>query len=107
MLLMAAVIWKFTDFLKNVRAGISGGSWNSVITQLLVWAAALGGVFLLSASDFGTSVVGGIDKPLNDLDGTTKLVLGLMGGSFASGLFDSKKAVDNSDSAAQPPLLKQ
>jgi hypothetical protein len=106
MALLAVLILKFTDFLKNVKAGAEGKGWNGAVTQVIVWAAALGGVFLMSASDFGVTKIPILDIALNDADGATKLLLGLMGGSLASVVYDAKKAVDNTDSAAQPPLIK-
>lgn len=98
--LLAALIWAFVDFLKNLRAA----DWNATVTQLIVWASGVAGVFLIGATQFAkdTHINGQV---LTDLDGASKLVVGLLFSSLASGAYQVKKAVDSSDSAKQPPLV--
>jgi hypothetical protein len=73
-----------------------------VVTQLAAWLGATAVVFLYSASDFGTFSIG--DIAINNMEWSTKLILGLAIGSAASVGTDVKKAIDSSDSAAVPPL---
>jgi hypothetical protein len=98
---MIAITMKVTDFLKQVTN--LPGSKRAVLTQLAAWAGATAVVFLYSASDFGPNVVIG-DVAVNDMAWASKVVLGLAIGSAGSAAVDFKKAVDNSDSAAVPPL---
>lgn len=99
---LLAMVWKFTDFLKmltNLKTEKSG-----VVTQLEVWAAAVFGVFLFSATQFGpTAVIG--DISVDAMSNATKLWVGLAIGSLASGVVDFKQARDNNDSAKKPPLI--
>jgi hypothetical protein len=97
---MIAISMKVVDFLK--QATNLPGSKRAVLTQLVAWLGATGVVFLYSASDFGSFDVGGV--AIDDMQGATKVILGLAIGSAASVGVDFKKAIDGSDSAAVPSL---
>lgn len=100
LLALAAKVVDFLRYLANLPTTLS-----SVLTQLLAWVGATLVVFLYGASQFGTTVdFGGI--ALSDMDGWTKLLVGLAIGSLASLAKDFVAARDNTDSAAVPPLLK-
>jgi len=97
---MVAISMKVVDFLK--QATNLPGSRRAVVTQLAAWLGATGVIFLYSASDFGTFDIGGI--AIDNMQWTTKLILGIAVGSAASVGVDFKKAIDASDSAAVPDL---
>ncbi len=98
--LIGALVAKFTDFLKFVRAG----DVNASLTQLSAWAAGVAAVFLGSATDFaGTAQFNRI--ALNDLNSASKVLLGLLATSLFSVVYDLKKAIDPTDSAKTPQLV--
>lgn len=99
---LAALVWQLIDFMREVRA--LPGSRSAVLTQLCAWAAGVAAVFLYGASQFGSTVVVG-DIPISDMDGPTKLLVGVAVASVASSLVDFKQARDDSDSAKVPPLI--
>lgn len=100
---VAALVWKFTDFLKAV----TNANWNAVVTQLIAWGAALAALGVVAATSMADTVpVPGTDLMVGQLGFAEILLVALASGSGASALYDAKKAVDNSDSAAQPRLLK-
>lgn len=79
---------------------------NAAITQLVVWA--VGFVILLLAGNATVTedlVVPGLSEPLGDLDFGSFLIVALITGSSGSVVYDFKKAIDRTDSAAEPNLL--
>lgn len=97
-----ALVWKFVDFLK----ALTNRDWNTVVTQLVVWVAGIAAVMLFAHSDFAANISvmdGGMT--LATLGGVGQLIVGLSAASLVSVGVDVKKALDNSDSAAQPPLV--
>lgn len=97
---MIAIVMALTDFIKRVSNG--SVEKRGIVTQLIVVAVATGVVFLYSASDFGTFEIGGVR--IDNMMVATKLILGLAIGSAAMKSADVIKAIDNSDSAKNPPL---
>lgn len=100
---LAALVWKVTDFLRLV-ANLPATR-SSVVTQLVAWLAGVGAVFLYGASQLGDFQVPGTKLLLSDMNGWTKLIVGLAIGSATSVGVDVKQAIDRSDSAAKPALL--
>lgn len=98
--LVLALIWKIVDVLKYALAR----NGNGVVTQLVVWVAAVFVVIVAANADLteGLRLVGG--RPLGTLNGWSLFLAGLLLGSGASTTVDFKKALDGSDSAAVPPL---
>lgn len=97
---LAALVVKLTDFLKYV----TNKDKSAVTTQLMVWIAGVSGVFLYSASNFASNVlVNGVQ--LGDLNGFSKLLLGLGVSSAGSFGYDLTRRIDNDDSGATPALL--
>lgn len=95
-----ALIWKVVDLVKYAKDGDK----NGVITQLMAWLTGVGLAFLLGAADMAANWdIGGVI--LSDINAASKILLGLVWGSGASAIVDFKKARDNTDSAAVPPLL--
>jgi hypothetical protein len=95
-----ALMWKVVDFVKLLRVR----DWNGVVTQAAVWGAGVGTTFLLAHTDFSSGIKIA-DLPLASLNASTLVLLGLSLGSTASVLYDGKRALDRSDSAAMPGLL--
>lgn len=100
-LTLTAIVFVVINFLKYITAG----DWRAAVTQLIVWAAGIVGVVLFAHSDWGTAITLG-DKTLDQLNGWSQVIAGFAIGSLASAGTELKKAFDNSDSAAKPPLIK-
>jgi hypothetical protein len=100
---VVTLTWKFIDFLKGLLDGTDGR--KASITQLVVWISGIAAVFLYAESQLGDTVTIG-KTTLDHADSATKLIVGLMIGSIASATVDVKKAIDNTDSSKQPPLIK-
>lgn len=100
---MVALVWKVVDFLRLVAN--LGTQRSAVVTQLTAWLGAVAVVFLYGASDLGDFHVPGTALALADVNGWTKLVLGLAVGSTASAAVDVKQAIDRNDNASKPPLV--
>lgn len=99
--LVPALVLKFTDFLK----GLTNRDWNKVVTQLVTWGGATLALFLAGATQWaGDIVIVGTQK-LADYNFADTLLAGTAIGSVGSVVFDLKKAFDNTDSAAEPPLV--
>lgn len=102
LLSLAALVNKFTDFLKF----LTNKDWNAAVTQIIVWAGGVAAVFLASATLWAHGKgfdIGGIQ--ITDLNGWSKLYAGLSASSVGGVAYDFKKARDNTDSAQTPPLL--
>lgn len=97
-----ALVWKLVDFVKFVRAKDT----NAWATQLAVWGAGIGVAFLLRESDFSKSLQVG-QFVLGGLNAASTVLFGVALGSAASSTFDAKKAIDNNDTAATPPLIPE
>lgn len=93
------LVLKFTSVLKYASAS----HWREVVTQLIVWAAGIIAIVLYANSDIGRGIVVAGGK-LGDFDGASLVIIGLALGSTASVARDTIKGLDNSDSAAEPPL---
>lgn len=97
---MLALVKAIVDFIKYIRARDTNG-W---VTQLVVWLAGIGVVWLMSVSDYADTMdVGGI--LLTDAVAATIVLAGLGLGSAAMLANDFKKALDRSDSAIKPDLV--
>lgn len=97
---LAALIYKVTSVLKYTSAG----EFRQVLTQIIPWAAGVIGVCLAAQADVSSGLQVFGDMALSQLDGWSLVLAGVSLGSAASTAYDVKKAVDNTDSAAEPPL---
>ncbi len=100
--LLGALVYKFVDFLKFVRAR----NWNAAVTQLVAWAAGILAITLFANSDFAS----GIDfsgKTLDSLNFLSQVIIGLSATSLFSAFYDVKRAIDNTDSAKTPALVTE
>jgi hypothetical protein len=83
-----------------------GKNWNTVVTQALVWVLGIAAILLAAhAKVTMDAAVPGTPWLFGQLDGSSIVLLGWVLGSSGSFAFDLRKAIDNSDSAAEPPLL--
>lgn len=104
-IVFTALVWKVIDFFRllfNFKTQRSG-----VITQVTAW---VGGVVLVvvaaHASVTSGLVLPGADEPLKSIDFASQILLGLLISSLASSVVDIKQAVDSTDSATKPPMVK-
>lgn len=103
LLVLATLASKLLDFAKFVRSK----DWNAVVTQAATWAVGVGVVFLAGAAQaFEHLQIPGIDVMLSDLDTWSKVLVGTAATSALSKIYDFQKAIDNTDSAKTPPLLR-
>jgi hypothetical protein len=99
--LIATIVWKATDLLKYAV----NGKLSAAVTQLAVWLIGVGATFLVGETDFATTVQITGTVTLDDLDNWGKVVAGLGAASLGSGLYDFKRARDNTDTAIVPSLI--
>jgi hypothetical protein len=101
LVLYGALIKKAMDVLRY----ISGKDWNGLVSQVVVWAIAIGFVFLAAESSlFEHFDVNGL--ALGTLNNADLALFGLALGSGASVGWDLLRTFDNTQSAATPPLVK-
>lgn len=97
---LIALGMKFVSFLKYLKAK----DWNGVFTLLIVWVAGIAVVFLAAAADV-TKTLAIAGFVLGDINNASRLLLGMMLLSLGAVVNDFKKALDKTDSAAEPALL--
>jgi hypothetical protein len=99
---LIALGMSIVSFLKFARAK----DWNSVVTQGATWAVGIFLVFLAGEADItsGIVLIKGV-PPLGSINAFSKVLLGFMFLSLGSQVYNLKKAIDRSDSAAEPALL--
>lgn len=97
---LSAVVFAFVNFLKAVK----NTDWNAVVTQLAAWVAGWAATVLAAHSAWAGNIsFNGVH--LDDINGMSQLFLGLILAAFAHTFNEQKKARDNTDTAAKPPLL--
>lgn len=97
---LAGLVFAFNNFLKF----LSGKDFKSAVTQLIVWASGVAGIFIAAQTDFAGGIRIG-DEALSTLNGWSLLFVGLTFASVASTLNEVKKALDSSDTAKTPPMI--
>ena len=97
------------DYLRTVAAWLrhEPGMFASVLHRTFAYVVGVGLVFLYGASQLGDFEIPGTGLALVDMDGATKLIVGLSVGSLASLYADYLKARDNTDSAKVPPITNR
>lgn len=94
---------KVVEFLKYVRVK----DVNAAVTLVSVWVAGVVVTVLgAHAAVLEGVVIPGTGVSLESLDGPSQVFLGMVLTSFVSFTYDLKKALDGSDSAKQPPLVR-
>lgn len=97
---LAALVIKVTSAAKYLRAG----QVKDFGTQVFVWLVGVGAAFLAVNSNAMASIdLNGVT--LGSLDGGSTVLFGLGLSSLASFAKDTTKAIDGSDSAAEPSLF--
>ena len=97
---LGTLVFTFVNFLKYAR----NKDINGVVTQGVAWVAGIAGVAIAAHTQFAGSINFG-SLPLNKMNFVTQIFIGLIATSILSTVNEVKKAVDNTDSAAQPPLV--
>lgn len=97
---LAALAVKITTAAKYLTAR----QIREFVTQLIPWAAGVAIVWLGGQADATADLVMWGAQRLGDLDWASELLAGVALGSGGSLVYDVKKALDNSDTAAEPPL---
>ncbi len=100
--LLGALVYKFTDFLKFLKAG----DWNAVGTQLVVWVSGIAAIALFAHSSFAADIPVMGSMTLASLGFAEQVIVGLSASSLFSAANDAKKAIDGTDSAKTPSLFK-
>lgn len=105
---MLALVKTFVDYLRSWASLFrhETGSGNMVTHRSIAYAAGILAVFLFGASQLGDFAVPGTSLLLSDMNGWTKLIVGLSIGGMASLYTDTIKAVDSSDSQRVPPMIQ-
>lgn len=102
-LALLALVKKFGDFLK----ALTNRDINAAVTQLVLWAAAWGGIALAAHTAWAQGISIG-DTTLADLNGWSQLFVALTIGAGAGVVHDTTKAidssVDNTNAAINKPL---
>jgi hypothetical protein len=96
----AALIQKVVDFVKLVSVRDK----DAIVAQLETWLAGFGVIWLLAQANFAERTNIG-SQDLGEINMAGLVLLGLTGGSVASVLYDFKRAVDRTDSAAMPAIV--
>ncbi len=97
---LAALVIKIVTVVKAF-----GKDWNKVLTQAVTWAVGIFVVWLGGEADVTAGLMLWDDVSLAALDGASIVLVGIQIASLGSFGYDVKKAVDRSDTAAEPPLL--
>lgn len=99
--LLTSLVKKLVDTAKYA----SNGDTNAVVTQVLGWVSGVVATFLTASTDFAADIAFQ-DVALADANAWTLLLLGLTIGSAAGVGWDTLKALDGTNSAVVPSLLK-
>ena len=100
---LIALVVKIVDFVRLLANASTEKS--AIVTQALAWLGGVLAVVLYAATDFADSVTIGGHR-LDQTSIVSCVLIGMVLGSMASAAVDAKQAIDNNDSAAKPPLLK-
>lgn len=100
---MLALVKTVVDFLRRLANWPADRA--AVIHQALAFLGGTAVVFLYSASQLGDFAIPGTKLLLSDMNGWTKVIVGLSIGGLASLVTDFIKSVDNTDSAKAPPII--
>lgn len=98
---LAALAYKVTSLLKYATSG----QVRSAVTTVVPWAAGFL-VLLVGAQADATAAImlPGLREPLGQLDVWSLMLAGTTIGAVGSAGYDLKSAVDNTDTAVEPPL---
>jgi hypothetical protein len=97
---LAALVLKFMDFLRYLKAG----DVNGIVSQLIVWISGVGALLLVAQTQWAGEIAVG-DTTLSRLSFWSIVFAGMSIASVASAGKDFFKAVDSSNTAKIPTLL--
>jgi hypothetical protein len=101
-ILFGALVLKLLDFVKSCVQRDK----NGVVTILTGWVAGVLAVLAFARTEFADELRVG-DQALASLGVGSQIVFGLVATSVAGYLYDLKKAIDNSDTASTPKMLRE
>lgn len=103
LLAIALLANKIIELLKQIR----NKDVNGALTLISLFIAGVAALTLAAhAAVTEGTIIPGTGAALGSLDFASLVLLGLMITATGSTVYDFKKAVDSTDSAKQPPLLK-
>lgn len=100
LLALGSLVFTLINWLK----ALTNRDWPGATTQAIAWVAGIVAVVLVAHTDYAAGVVFG-DRALDQLNGASLVFIGLSAASLLGVVNEVKKAVDNHDTAAQPPLF--
>jgi hypothetical protein len=101
LLAMSAFVKKVVDMVKFLAAG----DVNAIVTQLVAWVAGIAAVFIAAKSDFGSQMVIN-QSALSSLNNWALAFTGLVLASIAGVGWDTISAIDSTNSANTPRLIR-
>lgn len=96
-----AFVKKLVDAVRFAR----GKDTNALVTQLFVWVAGVGAVWVGANTDLG-GMIEFANLQLDQVSLWGQAVLGVLLGSVASTVKDALKALDNNQTESAPHLLR-
>lgn len=103
---MLALVKTMVDYARTVVAwSQKRETVTAVLHRTLAYLAGVAAVFLYGASQLGDFTVPGTHLSLLEMNGWTKLIVGLSIGGLASIYTDTLKAVDGSDTQKVAPIV--
>lgn len=105
-LILLGLAFAANKIVSTMKQATSPGGRGAAATQVVVWLVAIGVLVLAAHATVTADLVLPVTATrLGDLDLASFVVLGLIAGSTGSVVYDFKKALDDADSAAEPPLF--
>jgi energy-converting hydrogenase Eha subunit G len=103
--ILAGLAFAINKTVSVVKAALNKDV-NAAVTQLVVWVVGFIAISLAAHAQLTENlVVPGLLVPLDELDWQSLVLVAWILGGTGSFAFDFKKALDSSDSAAEPSLL--
>lgn len=99
-----AAIGTIVFCLMNFMKALTSKNFSAAITQVIAWLSGVIAVTLAAHTDYASGVTFG-DLSLEKLNGPSHVFLGLIASSILGTVHELKRAIDNRDSAVQPPLI--
>lgn len=98
---LAALVLTAVNFVKYLRAR----QWDAVVKQAIAWVAGIALVVIAAHSDFGASLPI-MDRSLDQFNWASQVLIGLSLASLGGAFNELKSALDNTDTAAKPPIVR-
>jgi hypothetical protein len=88
----------------NLLKYLTNGKWKSAVTLVVAWAVGVAAVVVYASSDWAAAQVFN-DVPLDQLNGASQVIAGVLIGSGASAFIDTIGSFDNSISNEKTKLI--